>query len=159
MANEECYALTNGTIAPRRDAHGEAMTDLPGELRAVLLTRLLKNEAFSSAVAGKISDQEQGYYPYAWAAVTQSAERPDLLATVHVWVREGHAAAVQLVKTAQTALKKAPSIESASIASWSLSHSEVRYDADHEAHHGMVRFSAEITESTSSSSTPDPQAD
>jgi hypothetical protein len=135
------------------------MTDLPGELRAVLLTRLCENEAFSSAVTGKNSDQELDDYPCAWVAVTQSAERPELLATVHIWVREGQAAAVQLVETAETALKNAPSIESASIALWSLNHSEVRYDADHEAHHGMVRFSAEITDSTSSSPTPDCQAD
>ncbi len=135
------------------------MTDLPGELRAVLLTRLRECEEFSNGVAGKIADQERDDYPFAWVAVTQSAERPDLLATVHVWIREGHAAAVRLIQAAQTALSDAPSIESASIVSWSLCHSEVRYDADHEAHHGMVRFSAELSDSASSSSTPDRQAD
>jgi hypothetical protein len=135
------------------------MTDLPGELRAVLLTRLRKCEEFSNGVAGKIADQERADYPFAWVAVTQSAERPDLLATVHVWIREGHAAAVRLIQAAQTALSDAPSIESASIAAWSLNHLEVRYDNDHEAQHGMVRFSAEIADRASPSSTPDHEAD
>ena len=133
------------------------MTNLASELRAVLLTRLRECEAFSNGVAGKIEDQERDSYPFAWVAVTQSAERPELLATVHVWVREERAAAVELVQTAQAALREAPSIENASIASWSLSHSEVRYDADHEAQHGMTRFSAEIIDSASPSSTPDQQ--
>ncbi|WP_353646568.1 DUF3168 domain-containing protein [Mesorhizobium sp. WSM2239] len=131
------------------------MTDLAGELRAVLLTRLRECEAFSKGVAGAIADQERDEYPFAWVAVTQSVERPELLATVHVWVREGHAAAVQLVQAAQAALSDAPSIKNASIASWSLSHSEFRYDNDHEAQHGIARFLAEFVDCPDSGSTPD----
>jgi hypothetical protein len=127
------------------------MTDLASELRAVLFTRLRECEAFSNGVAGKISDREGDNYPFAWVAVTQSVERSELLATVHVWIREGRAAAVQLVQTAQTTLSDAPSIESAFIVSWSLTHSEVRYDDSHEAQHGIARFSAEIADCTDSS--------
>jgi hypothetical protein len=131
------------------------MTNLASELRAALLTLLQGCHPFSNGVGGKILDHEQDEYPFAWVAVTQSTERPALLATVHVWIREGHAAAGQLVKAAQAVLENAPSIENASITSWALSHSEVRYDADHEAHHGMARFSADIAERTPSGSTPD----
>jgi len=134
------------------------MTDLTSKLRAALLQRLRECEAFSNGVGAKIADQELSDYPFAWVAVTQSAERPELLATVHVWIREGQAAAAQLVEVARAALSDAASIENASIDSWSLSHSEVRYDTNHEAHHGIVRFSAEIADCTSSSSTPDRQA-
>jgi hypothetical protein len=131
------------------------MTDLAGELRAVLLTRLRECEAFTKGVAGKIADQERDDYPFAWVAVTQSVERPELLATVHVWTRDGHAAAMKLIEAAQTALSDAPSIENASIDSWSPSHSEIRYDDNHEAQHGIARFSAEIADYTGSGSTPD----
>jgi hypothetical protein len=133
------------------------MTNLAIELRTVLLTRLRECEAFSNGVAGRIADQERNDYPFAWVAVTQSAERPELLATVHVWIREGQAAAAQLVQTALAALRDAPSIENASITSWSPCHSEVRYDNNHEAQHGIARFSAEIVDRTGPSSTPDQQ--
>jgi hypothetical protein len=135
------------------------MTNIARELQAALLTRLRECEAFSKGVAEKITDQERDDYPFAWIAVTQSAERLELLATVHVWIREGRAAAVQLVQAAQAALREAPSLESVPIASWSLNHSEIRYHADHEAEHGMVRFLAEIDDCTSVASTPDQPSD
>ena len=50
------------------------MTNIARELQAALLTRLRECEAFSKGVAEKITDQERDDYPFAWVAVTQSAE-------------------------------------------------------------------------------------